>query len=94
MTRLPERRAAFAVFDLFLCVGVVLPLAVVLFMVARSMINGSVQDQPPPADTTVTVNDYLRTVEHDGHWFVGPRYAGGLLHHPDCPCGGKAEEEK
>jgi hypothetical protein len=93
MTRFPEQRAAFAFFDFILCVGVVLPLAVVLFMVARSMINGSVQDQPPHADTTATVSDYLRTVEHDGHWFVGPRRAGGLLHHPDCPCG-KAEEEK
>jgi hypothetical protein len=32
-------------------------------------------------------------VEQDGHLFVYPRYSGGILHHPDCPCG-RAEEEQ
>jgi len=26
-------------------------------------------------------------VEQDGHLFVYPRYSGGILHHPSCPCG-------
>ena len=93
MTLFREQRAAYTFFD-FVLVGVVIPLAtLVLFLVARAILNGSGKDNPAPADPTVTMNDYLRTVEHDGHWFVGPRYSGGLLHHPDCPCG-KAEEGK
>ena len=38
------------------------------------------------------VADDLYTVEHDGHMFVvykniaGYAGAGGLEHHPDCPC--------
>lgn len=30
----------------------------------------------------------LKTVEHDGHTWVAldGSYAGGLEHHPDCPC--------
>jgi hypothetical protein len=51
------------------------------------------QDKPAQANTTVTVTEYLRTVQHDGHRFVSSRSTGGLLHHPDCPCG-KAEEAK
>jgi hypothetical protein len=93
MTPFRERRAAFAVVDFLLTVGLALPVMFVLALVACAIAGGSGKDKPSPADTTVTVSDYLRTVEHDGHWFVGPGYAGGLLHHPDCPCG-KAEEEK
>jgi hypothetical protein len=50
-------------------------------------------EEPAQASTTVAVTEYLRTVEHDGHRFVSSRSTGGLLHHPDCPCG-KAEEVK
>ena len=30
----------------------------------------------------------IRTMAHDGHLFViwNQDYAGGLLHHPSCPC--------
>lgn len=90
MTLFRERRAAFAVVDFFLTIVVVLPVVFVLCLVACVIVKGSSKDNPAP---TVTMNDYLRTVEHDGHWFVGPRRSGGLLHHPDCPCG-KAEEGK
>ena len=27
----------------------------------------------------------LHTAQHDGHWFVADA-AGGVCHHPDCPC--------
>lgn len=93
MTLFRKRRAAYTLIDFLLHVGLALPIAFVLTAVASGLFKGSRQDQPPPTGPTVTVNDYLRTVEHDGHWFVGPRYSGGLLHHPDCPCG-KAEDDK
>lgn len=31
----------------------------------------------------------LQTVHHDGHDFIlydGNSYAGGIIHHPGCPC--------
>jgi hypothetical protein len=93
MTPFRERRAAFAVVDFLLSVGVALPVMFVLALVACAIVDGSGKDSPSPADPIVPAVVYLRTVEHDGHWFVAPRYEGGLLHHPDCPCG-KAEEEK
>ena len=62
-------------------------------LIAALLVFAATAEPVAQKDPTVTVNDYLRTVEHDGHWFVGPRNSGGLLHHPDCPCG-KAEEEK
>ena len=61
------------------------------FLFAPAVLVVAANTEPTQEKSTVTVNDYLRTVEHDGHWFVGPRYSGGLLHHPDCPCG-KAEK--
>ena len=33
----------------------------------------------------------LYTAEHDGHWFVKDA-AGGVCHHPDCPCQGRTAE--
>lgn len=74
-----------AVFGCLLCFSPLLAVGVASFLIAIT--------EPAQDKSTVTVNEYLRTVEHDGHWFVGPRNSGGLLHHPDCPCG-KAEEEK
>ena len=93
MTLFRELQELHTLIDFLLQVGLVLLIAFVLTAVASGLFKGSRQDQPPPTDPTVTMNEYLRTVEHDGHWFVGPRNSGGLLHHPDCPCG-KAEEGK
>lgn len=33
----------------------------------------------------------LYTSQHDGHWFVKDA-AGGVCHHPDCPCRSQAAE--
>jgi hypothetical protein len=33
----------------------------------------------------------LYTAQHDGHWFVKDA-AGGVCHHPDCPCRSMAAE--
>ena len=86
MSRVRDSVIYCLVWSVLLC-----PIAIVVFLFL--VLGEPRQDKPSPADTTVTVSDYLRTVEHDGHWFVGPRRAGGLLHHPDCPCG-KEEEGK
>jgi hypothetical protein len=34
---------------------------------------------------------WMRTVQHDGHWFIA-RGEGFFLHHPDCPCGSRTAE--
>lgn len=41
--------------------------------------------QEPPASWN------LYTAKHDGHWFVKDA-AGGVCHHPDCPCQGRTAE--
>ena len=66
-------------------------IAPIAFLALAVVVITRTEEPVAQKDPTVTVNDYLRTVEHDGHWFVGPRKSGGLLHHPDCPCG-KAEK--
>lgn len=33
----------------------------------------------------------LYTAQHDGHWFVKDA-AGGVCHHPDCPCRSRTAE--
>ena len=33
----------------------------------------------------------LYTAQHDGHWFVKDA-AGGVCHHPDCPCNNRTAE--
>lgn len=78
----------------FSCLPWMVVAAPLAFLGLAAVVIARTEDDPVVhKDPTVTMNDYLRTVEHDGHWFVGPRNSGGLLHHPDCPCG-KAEEEK
>lgn len=36
---------------------------------------------------------YMSTVRHDGHLWVMNRTMDYFLHHPDCPCHGKAERD-
>lgn len=36
----------------------------------------------------------LSTEHHDGHMWVMNRTMDYFLHHPDCPCKGKAEKEE
>ena len=77
----------------FSCLPWMLVISPLAFLALAAVVISRTEEPVAQKDPTVTVNEYLRTVEHDGHWFVGLRYSGGLLHHPDCPCG-KAEEEK
>ena len=86
MSRVMDSVISCLVWSVLLC-----PIAIVIFLFL--VLGEPRQDQPLLAAPTVAREDYLLTVEHDGHWFVGPKFSGGLLHHPDCPCG-KAEEEK
>lgn len=37
---------------------------------------------------------YLHTERHDGHTWVLNRTMDYFVHHPDCPCKGKAEREE
>lgn len=37
---------------------------------------------------------YMSTEHHDGHMWVMNRTMDYFLHHPDCPCKGKAEREE
>jgi hypothetical protein len=50
-----------------------IPLLPVLIVVA---VSGPGEEKSP-----------VVVVEQGGHLFVYPRYYGGILHHPDCPCG-------
>lgn len=36
---------------------------------------------------------YMSTMRHDGHLWVMNRRMDYFLHHPDCPCHGKAERD-
>ena len=36
---------------------------------------------------------YLHTERHDGHLWVLNRTTDYFVHHPDCPCHGKAERD-
>jgi type II secretory pathway component PulJ len=36
---------------------------------------------------------YLHTERHDGHMWVLNRTMDYFVHHPDCPCHGKAERD-
>lgn len=70
---------------------VVVATVATLIALAVGAINGQRRtgkqegDQGPPASWN------LHTVQHDGHWFVKDA-AGGVCHHPDCPCHGRAAE--
>lgn len=37
---------------------------------------------------------YMSMMRHDGHLWVMNRTMDYFLHHPDCPCKGKAEKEE
>lgn len=71
------------------CLVVLAILATLSGLLAAAVSSGSKSDakaEPPQSWN-------LYTAQHDGHWFVKDA-AGGVCHHPDCPCrGGKAEEE-
>jgi hypothetical protein len=57
-----------------------------------------VQAPPQKPDAFISTTPYERyggycmtTLKHDNHWFIlwDGSQKGGLLHHPDCPCGKK-----
>jgi prepilin-type N-terminal cleavage/methylation domain-containing protein len=37
---------------------------------------------------------HLHTQKHDGHMWILNRTMDYFVHHPDCPCHGKAEKEE
>ena len=68
---------------------VVLAILATLFVVIAVGRPGAKQigNQDPPQSWN------LYTAQHDGHWFVKDA-AGGVCHHPDCPCQGRTAEKE
>ena len=85
---LVEALVAFAI--LLTLAGLLLPAGQAARGKAAAAAGGQQPWAPPPP-----ASDWrIRTVKHDEHLFViggsGPEFC---VHHPDCPCGRKAEVE-
>lgn len=66
-------------------VATILGLLVPALVAARSNANRKPGEVPE--------SQYLMTSRHDGHlWIVAPTL-NQFMHHPDCPCHGKAERD-
>lgn len=61
------------------------------FSAARAVASRKEGEVSEPHETA-----WLRTVKHDGHWFVGSfaYHAFHFVHHPDCPCQGRMAEKE
>ena len=65
-------------------------------IIAMALVAGCNEHQRyavPESDTEIAGGENLSTFSHDGHlWVVYDGYrAGGLSHHPDCPCINKGD---
>lgn len=68
-------------------IAVVSMLALWAWSIDRGMGAGG-GDSAATISTTKVDGSRLRTVRHDGHWWVVYR-SGSPMHHPDCPeCAG------
>lgn len=81
-------RRAFTLVGVLVTLAILATLAALLvpaFQAARANANRRPGEVPE--------SQYLMTSRHDGHlWIVAPAL-NQFMHHPDCPCHGKAERD-
>lgn len=70
-------------------VATLLGLLVPALVAARANANRKPEEVRQESDKSW----YLHTEQHDGHLWILNRNMDYFVHHPDCPCKGKAERD-
>lgn len=79
-------RRAVTLVEILVCVAILATLVGLSYPAFSAARSASSREDGEVAEPQETV--WLRTVKHDGHWWVGSftYHAMHFVHHPDCPC--------
>lgn len=86
------KRNGFTLVELMVVVAIIATLCGLLYPAFSAVRAAASRKEGEVSEPHETV--WLRTVKHDGHWFVGSftYHAMHFVHHPDCPCKSRMAE--
>ena len=86
-------RKGFAIIEALVALGILAVFAAFLVGLVAAR-NANLDKRSTENDAPVAKRFHMSTVRYEGHKWVMNRTMDYFLHHPECPCGGKAERDE
>ena len=88
-------KRAFTLIEVLVTLAIFAVLTGLLFPLFSAIAKASREANQNSKGTQAHIKTFdLHTAQHDGHLWVLNRTSDYFLHHPDCPCNGKAEKDE